>query len=551
MDEGSYRDLDRGYEDLHCCPICGVRVGPEGERPEDRPALWAHKYRACAYYQLQLSMYMDEFARLRLTEECKFIGPEPAHFYHIHPVSDTAFRVNEHLEALGVANQPAYNNRRGFVFHAHCWCILSMANGPSPIPLRRLFDVCSSLHIVGNTLHWGHDYQGLPGFSVSDNSGDAPAHGLDVSRQRDYIVACDPIHDYPAVLFGRYPDVPPAWPARAISNCRRNSDAQDPFSRLPMELILIIAAHVETTDVLKMRLATREFWPLLHDEAFWKTRFGPGSERAWLFSVYHDSEHSWLFNSFSEPEHQRWLEYGAWQPEDWRSLWRQTRPERLGPDLNNLQRVWELAEAILLILRMRPGPTENHSPLPEKADVGYWLRYHGEIQELVARAIQTGDAYRFTRGCRELYCIHSEVSKSMCRLTFYFVDMAGSRYLAGLKMTDRSGAERLMGYESSTAVEFCPYNLGRTFRGFTAGSNLRGIVGVRVHWSTHVSEWIGEAVEGGRARKIWVSRRVRYMEVGFDGFKIVKMRVHYPGTTVIDSEKEAEKYARWKARFVD
>ncbi|CAH0024014.1 unnamed protein product [Clonostachys rhizophaga] len=538
MDGDSHRDLDRGYRQLHCCPICGVRVGPEGERPEDRQALWAHKYRA---------LYMDELARLKLTEECEFIGPGPEHFYHIHPSSNVAFAPNESTEALGVANQPAYNNRRGFVFHAHCWCILSMANGPSPIPLRRLFDICSSLPIIGNTLHWGHDYQGLP--RLSDNSGDASAHRLSVSRQRDYIVAYDPIHDYPVVLIGRYLDVPPAWPVRSISNRRRNSDAQDPFSRLPTELVLIIAAQVETTDVLKMRQATRAFWPLLHDQTFWKTRFGPGSERAWLFSVYDAKEHSWLFNSFNEHEQRRWLEYGAWQPEDWRSLWRQTRPGRAGPDLSNLQRVWELAEAILPILRMRPGPTENHYPLPEEVNEGHWLTHHGEIQEHIGRAIRTGDAYRFTRGCRELYSLHNEVSKSLCRLTFYFVGVAGSRYLAGLKMTDRSGDERLMGYESSTAVGFCPHNLGRTFRGFTAASNTSGITGVRVHWSTHVSEWIGEA-ESDSTSKIWVSRRVRFMEVGFDGFKIVKIRVHYPGTTVIDEEKERQKLARLKARFL-
>ncbi|CAI6088648.1 unnamed protein product [Clonostachys chloroleuca] len=493
-----------------------------------------------------------------LTEECEYMGPQPEHFYHIHPVSNVESMPDESTDALGVGDQPAYNNRRGFVFHAHCWCVLNMANGPSPINPRRLFDVCSSLPMIGNTLFWGHDYLGLPGlYNDSGNASCTRFPGL--SRdQGGYIVQLDPIHDHPDLLFNSNRDVPPALPVplmyrRPRRRRRREksekSEAQDPFSRLPTELILMIAARIETTDALKMRQATRAFWPLLHDQAFWKSKFGPGSERAWVFTVYHASEHSWLFNSFNEPERRRWLEYGSWQPEDWRSLWRQTRPRRINPELRNLKRVWELAEAILSILRMKRGPTWNDDPLPQEAGVGYWLKHGGHIEEYIERAMRTGDAYTFDYGCRQLYKLHTVVRKSLRQLTFYFMDLAGSRYLAGLKMTDSSGDERLMGYESPIAVEFCPYNLGRTFRGFTTAANTRGIVALRVHWSTHVSEWIGEA-KGAQTWKIWVSRRVRFMEVGFDGFKIVNMRVHYPGTTLIDEEKEIEKLSRWEARFL-
>ncbi|CAH0053514.1 unnamed protein product, partial [Clonostachys solani] len=524
------------YQDLHCCPICGVRVGPEGERLEDREALWAHKYRA---------LYVDERTGLKLTEECEYIGPRPGRFYHIRPVSDVENAPNETTDALGVGNGPAYNNRRGFVFHAHCWCVLSMANGPSPIPLQRLFDVCSSLPILGNTINWGHDYQG---FSRSDDdpndewdyrfSGIFPEHG-------GFTVQLDPIHDSPSEVFNRHPNPAPAWPVRSVSNRRRNSEARDPFSSLPSELVLMIAARMETADVLKMRQATRAFYPLLHEQTFWKSRFGPGSERAWVFSVYDVSQHSWLFNSFSEQERRRWLEHGAWQPGDWRALWRQTRPGKTHPDLMNLKRVWELAEDILSILHLKMGPTKNTDPLPKVASQGYWFNHKGHIQWQIERAMMTGDAYHFSHGCRELYSLHTVVKKSLCRLTFYFVESGASRYLAGIKMTDRSGDEQLMGYESPTAVEFSPYDLGRTFRAFTAAAVPNGIVAVRVHWSTHVSEWLGGEPEGARTWEFSVSRRLRLMKVGFDGFKIVKISVHAQGTVLLAADRQKKERPNW------
>ncbi|VUC20212.1 unnamed protein product [Clonostachys rosea] len=523
------------YVELHCCPICGVRVGPEHERPEDGRALWAQNYRA---------LYADARTGYQLSEECKRVDASPDRSYNIHPSSNAGdMAADQPTNALGAGNQPAYNNRRGFVLHSHCYYILSMANGPAPVPIQRMFNVCSSLPIVDNLLNWGRGYRGLSGGPGAPNP--PPYHEnvrLFTPRGGNQFIECDPIPESHSALFSGVPDSPPSWPAGYIENRTRDSEDQDLFSRLPYELIRIIALQMRTEHVLQMRQASRAFWPVLHDQSFWKSRFGPGSERTWLFSVYDASEHSWLFDSFSEEERQHWLTDGAWQPGDWRSLWLQTRWGTMGPNLKNLRRVWALAKAILAILNTPAGPTRDAGDLPREISGGQWRTHEGKIQRHIDRAMITGDGYEFTEGCRLLYSLHARVMETMYKITFYFVDAYGSRLLAGIMTTDSFGREQLMGYETRKAKGFGDHTLGGTFRGFTVASRAEGIVAVRVHYGKQVSKWYGDDVsrwlEGGVTsrlqdpagpvilRELVVSGRLEQMEVGFDGFKIVRIGVH-------------------------
>ncbi|KAL4881781.1 hypothetical protein BJY04DRAFT_54009 [Aspergillus karnatakaensis] len=73
---------------------------------------------------------------------------------------------------------------------------------------------------------------------------------------------------------------------RSSNRARRNSEnahtETDPFQRLPLELCVMIAVLLSTSDFLGLRYASRAMADIFHDDHFWKSRFQSGGERAFL-----------------------------------------------------------------------------------------------------------------------------------------------------------------------------------------------------------------------------------------------------------------------------
>ncbi|GKZ38028.1 hypothetical protein AbraIFM66950_009942 [Aspergillus brasiliensis] len=59
----------------------------------------------------------------------------------------------------------------------------------------------------------------------------------------------------------------------------------DPFQRLPLEIIEVIAVLLPTRDVLNLRQVSRGAAPIFGSLAFWKTRFDLNAERGFLWPV--------------------------------------------------------------------------------------------------------------------------------------------------------------------------------------------------------------------------------------------------------------------------
>lgn len=181
----------------------------------------------------------------------------------------------------------------GFLVHEACWSLLSTYCQPESIPLERLHEVCSSIHINGTILNWvppaAEDVIGLE---------TAIHNPLRASEARN--------------LLNQEPESP-----RLITDIPNpQKSAGNRLGQLPQELVDMIAKELPTQDFLNARLATRSFWPMFHSQSFWFSRFTAGGERSWLFEALDAHENV-----------------------DWRSLYRKTNESRLTLGLQNRKRI--------------------------------------------------------------------------------------------------------------------------------------------------------------------------------------------------------------------
>lgn len=362
----------------------------------------------------------------------------------------------------------------GFAFHAACWSLLEAAcGGKEGVPLEKLYDVCASLPVYREFLHWGHDYGGivnLPG-RVNDGQGgggdDERRYPWEVRAIRrkgpdeyrlakhnprlvaeihEILAYVPPVPTGPPRLAGLLTPGPPP-PAEETEEKRIG------LSSMPREILLCIAEKLPTRDMLRARLATRAFWPAYHAQSFWASRFRGCNERSWMLEA---------FEGPSKPVQH-----------DWMSLYDVTRRSHVHA-VQNRCRVWHLLiKQILPLLNaiphsLRPvlGTHENANQNPGAGLV--WVGAKGDSKcrapPISATGYNSGNdsgsgsgsgggggaqamlpaslrqfmppircpVFQDPEGCREEYKSHVLFNSAPSSLTFWFVVLGDACYLSGI-----------------------------------------------------------------------------------------------------------------------
>ncbi|TQW07179.1 hypothetical protein V2A60_000803 [Cordyceps javanica] len=399
-------------------------------------------------------------------------------------------------DLIGVLTSPPQHGRWGFPFHEACWSLLEAAIAPEPVPLRRLFDLCRSFPMSESEYapNWGHYYGGLDrghpdnGLCV-EVGGDSDEYTSHHRLCLTQIAKLNPFH---------IPELerPPVWQERNVPGMNfANAQIFNLFVWLPHELLFMIAAQLPTRDYLNMRLASRSFIPLFHDRNFWATRFGPGSERSWVF------------------ESRQWD-----RAIDWQQLYRDTSCAHRSPAMHNRERVWLLAQYVRRLLEPRFASPESTSLL--LADPGDSRTAGAEV-----RSWNANDPYEdFPTGCVSLYRSASfKIPLSIDRISFFFNCLGEAQYVVGLKVVGMCGAVVELGYiAEETAVSVS----GKRLTGLRLALEQTGIRAVQCVFDNDIdTPWIGSPANAGQTNKLVSSGRLGEIYAHFDGCRIVRLGV--------------------------
>lgn len=414
--------------------------------------------------------------------------------------------------AFGANQQLPYDGRHGFLFHVACWALLERYCHPDPVELPRLFEVLNSLPfpLESTAINWGHDYGGL--VLIHDQyhypwedryvDPDWPEPPI-LPTSNPYDIGND-LADL--ISLARVPYQKGTKPPQnslahgLLELSASNAPCADCFGRLPAELCLAIASYLPTSDALCLRLVSRAFHSVFHDQQFWASRFWPGSaDRSWLWEVQGQ---------------------GAL---NWRLLYRETHLSRLSPALGNRRRIWTLIEHMASIFSLHSDGLEPHTQdSPALQSDGHVANYKpacsvtsisGDDSKLLVN-----DAFSYIhKGCRTLYKGHLYIPRETVCISVSTVDVGKITYIAGLRFITRTQRKLEIGYRSAyQATDSVEVS---SICGFNVAVGSKGIQALQCIFETgELSSWLGNPHEGLRTRRLEQFRcsNVQEWEFGFD-----------------------------------
>ncbi|KAH8647717.1 hypothetical protein BX600DRAFT_475765 [Xylariales sp. PMI_506] len=400
-------------------------------------------------------------------------------------------------DGFGAMKQVQVDGRYGFVFHEACWSLLEKASHSCEISHHRLFDVCRSLPfpMQSNALSWGHAYNGLV---LVDTESSFPWEDRENDREYpepDPIFSSNPFDSEEAEqLIAEIEQSPPQdSTSQPPINTRYGRDC---FSKLPQELCSAIAMQLSTVDALNARLASRTFGHIYYSQQFWATRFQYGSERSWMF------------------------ESSGKQVHDWRWLYRRTSSSRLGPVLQNRQRIWNLAHRILDILKLAWIDSPRSISRPHSSiDSSGAVQVSGDLStEETLTYIPT-----FTNGCRLFRNCRIIIPENLTKLSICCIQIGDLNHITGIKFSAPGGESVQIGYwdhihEESTELSH--------ITGFNLAMGCRGVQSIQcIGELDGTSRWLGFFEDAPRTSRLPRFSHLDELEVGFDGFKMVSLAI--------------------------
>ena len=399
------------------------------------------------------------------------------------------------LITVPVMLQPQQNGRYGYLIHGGCWDLLLKASLPGGISLRRLILVWESLPIPkghGRT-EWGHSYGGLRTIDFGDVY---PWTEFFVDRLSEQLrhmgVGNSPFNESvlaPETLVG-------GAPTPLTENIAWFPNTQDPFSRLPWELLEVIALYLPTTTALDLRLASRSFVPLFSSFQFWRSRFHPDGERGFLFEV-RDHIAQMTANS---------LAY----------VYRETRNSLRPPPVKNYERVWGLTRMLAPLIEpegLIATFTDNVSLMPSEK----WIRLASTASNKRSTPYKSPDP---TRVCsvNSTELSLEEPTSNYVKVGIAVADAGEWDYITGIKFIDDRGNEKVAGY--GFKIREVRYNL-QGFLGFRVAMGSGGVRALQVIDQQGDKQWAGRIEGMPQSDKLVVDRPVASIMVEMDVSAII------------------------------
>ncbi|KAK4243852.1 hypothetical protein C7999DRAFT_17857 [Corynascus novoguineensis] len=415
--------------------------------------------------------------------------------------------TNPDEDQFGAMKQCEINGRHGFVFHDACWSLLERAFHPAPVLHKRIFEVCDSLPFVmaGDSMNWGHDYGGLA--ILMDSTHFFPWEERFADREFpdgwfNTPFSADPItvSEVDEILTESPTCTPPSSKDILLTGSVAVLSGNDPFNSLPAELCSAIAAYLPTRDVLNARCASRSFWHVFNSQQFWASRFRGNSDRSWLFE---SQDHKYAVR-------------------DWRWLYRRTVDGRIGQALRNRKRIWNLIQNLAIILELcwNELPSEL-SPLwqpfpPEENRT--WLIVGGSLRDELPNFTQ------LQYDCRRHRTQQVAIPENISKISASISRVGNLRYIAGISLTTTTGEVVRLGYRdpSERSVQ-----LSGDLAGFNLAVGSGGIHALQCidRGTREPTAWLGYPDGAPRTERLAVGTRIIALEVGFDGFRMVRIAV--------------------------
>lgn len=409
----------------------------------------------------------------------------------------------------------------GFPFHCHCWELLRVSSPTRDVHLQSLFDLCRSFPIpLGATLDFGHDYGGL---YQRERPGPYPPFPGEETRlkKRDVDSAIFQSHTFCPLdqyfLTRMIKEIKTSHevltPREPI---RQSTTAYDPFSKLPLEILLCIFPCLSSADVLNLRLASRVMANVTLSDRFWHSRFCDGREFDHILEFAQHSNHKG----------------------QWKKIFLLAQPLQHHQPLVNRKRIWGLATALHGIIS-RTGTCHGRalcSSFEQEAppDSRTWVTASRNLKLYPDM---------FSTGSRSLFERFLALPEKLSSVSVSLTDLFTGRYVSGIQIRDAHGNCWDLGYRQ-------PHSL-TTFTtthilGFVLAQDQRGIRGMRVlSESNPASDWIGDYQDIPRRRLVLpkailrAGNSVKYIKGGFD----VSCHVRRPSFLQLNAD--SRRPARW------
>lgn len=252
------------------------------------------------------------------------------------------------------------------------------------------------------------------------------------------------------------------------------TEIDEPFKKLPDELLQLIIAELPTPDVFTLRQSSRSFQRLELPDTFWRSRFLPGREFEHVFEAcehFHDRKGQW------------------------RTIYQKLRAIDQTPPLTNRRRVWGLAGYLSQLLDLR---VNSHTCAGTKVrsffepgeealdDETTWIR-----GDRCCRAFNKN----FSAGCRALFERTVSCPATLSSIYISTVDILGKIYVSGLRLEVPTGEGERIGYVRPGQETLLTWEIqveSRQLRGFELALDQHGVRGLRaVSAGEDMSTWAG------------------------------------------------------------
>ncbi|KAH6877088.1 hypothetical protein B0T10DRAFT_610075 [Thelonectria olida] len=307
----------------------------------------------------------------------------------------------------------------------------------------------------------------------------------------------------------RRSDVPPTrtggkWETMSITSV---SSTEDRFIALPEDVCRKIACYLSTTDFFSLRLASRVFAPIFHDEQFWKSRFRSNGDRDWLFEAF------------------KWQ---ALMQLDWRWLYRCTNGENHTEPVLNRKSVYQRMQRIQQLLDQfcfdanytDPFRKVDHLPSHKHSlRVGPDVERYQYIE--MSSRLTTSVSCITSLSIYFLYAQYISVPEVMSHVEVYFFRHGNVEYVAGLNFVTLDGKSVQLGSTRNASKSTLRVQSIQRFNLACARGGFRGIQCVGP--SGEESDWAGSNFDDLPKKSLEAFHAIRHIEAKFDGFKMVSL----------------------------
>ncbi|KAM0262856.1 hypothetical protein ACHAPA_009090 [Fusarium lateritium] len=438
----------------------------------------------------------------------------------------------------------------GFLIHDSCYNVFSANCTDHGVvnDTQALFDILRSFPFISETIDWGHTYGGcherLP-YSVLVNARlmmvkdnvikEFKSDPFDIPnlqglmqpwrpdrKQSRAIVRPDPEEPFGPFLSEHleHPmqDVHPAEGSRQATtwSMRKTADIdlehQDPFDKLPEELICQIMSYINSTDVVNLKVSSASCNLVELSGHFWRTRFWPGRDFPYCFEGNEKIK----------------------DLKQWQYVWRCVR-NMDSTCLANRRRLYLLSDQLRLLMEQRAVPLAgNESEVEASSD----LIIHKLGSNWVEAPFVLCDSdTKFTRGSKGLWDRDISIAEGFTSIHVSWANLNDGKYVSGFRIAQGHTREVEVGYirpncETEAVwtekTDESGHDNDDCIVGFELAVNVSGIRGIAIISAFKgVSTWLGHP-EGFPRQRLVLDRDwtpVSNIRASFDALKMVSLAI--------------------------